>query len=113
MIKAIINALTGNVAQSLADAYAARHNATTEQERIAAEVTIARIEATRNRGRLFDWLVFIVALPLALHVGAVAFVSAFPAIGWTVHALPPPMNDWQGQILLSLFGLSAVVRVVR
>lgn len=34
--------------------------------------------------------------------------SSFSGLGWTVHTLPAPMNQWQGTIILSLFGLSAV-----
>jgi hypothetical protein len=47
------------------------------------------------------------------HVAAVVIASTFPALGWTVHALPAPMNEWQGHIILSLFGLAAVARVFR
>ena len=105
----------GGLLDQLAKAYQARHDAQSERDRIAADIKIARIQSLHGRGRLFDLLVFLAGFPLVVHLGCVALVSAFPHWfpGWTVHALPAPMNEWQGQIILSLFGLSAVARVLR
>lgn len=111
-----LSTLLGNsFVRNLTRALEARHNAQTEQERIAAEVAIARIQSTQKRGSLIDLLAFMAGLPLALHLGCVALVSAFPGTfpNWTVHALPSPMDEWQGEIILALFGLSAVSRIAR
>ena len=115
VIALIARFLGSGLFDRLADAMAARQNAQTEQERIAAEIEIARIRSVQGRGRLFDLLVFLAGLPLVLHLGCVALVSAVPGWfpGWTVHALPAPMDDWQGQIILSLFGLAGLARVLR
>lgn len=115
MLGRVLRILGGDLIGRLAEAFTARQNAETEQERIAAEVEIARIRSLQGRGRLFEVLVFLAGLPLVLHMGCVALVSAVPGWfpGWTVHALPAPMDDWQGQIILSLFGLSALNRVLR
>ena len=92
-----------------------REYAKTDAERAAADV---QIEALRGRLASRDnvglqWAVAIIAVSMALHIAAVALVSAIPAIGWTVHALPYPMNDWQGSIVLSMFGLAAVGRFLK
>jgi hypothetical protein len=98
-------------------------SAATAQARAAAEVRVKEIEADLAHRRAIaevrtatsgQWemrvLVLVAGLPPALHFGAVCLDSALPDLfpGWTVHALPTPMNEWQGAIILSLFGLSAV-----
>lgn len=115
MLTWIVRKLGGDLLGRLAEAMTARQNAQTEQQRIAAEVEIARIQSLQGRGCLFELLVFLAGLPLVLHLGCVALVSAVPQRfpGWVVHKLPAPMDDWQGQIILSLFGLSALSRVLR
>ena len=107
--------LFGSVASKLADAYKARDNAKTDADRMAADV---QIEALRGRLASKDnpglqWAVAIVAVAMALHIAAVVLVSMIPALGWTIHALPHPMNEWQGSIILSMFGLAAVGRFFR
>lgn len=99
--------VAGGAIDRLSDAYRARHDAQTERDRIAAEVEIARIESARGRGVIYDLLCCAAAAPLIFHLACVALVSALPGTfeGWVVHALPAPMNDWQGQIILGLFGL--------
>jgi len=104
-----------SVASRLIAAMIARENAKTDAERAAADV---QIEALRGRLASRDnvglqWAVAIVAVAMACHIAAVVFVSMVPALGWTIHALPYPMNEWQGSIVLSMFGLAAVGRFFR
>jgi len=110
----IWNSLTGLLGK-LADAYAARAQAQDDATRAAADVQIAalqgRLASRDNRG--LQWAVAIVALSMAIHIAAVVVASMIPALGWVVHALPPPMNEWQGSIILSMFGLAAVGRFFR
>lgn len=108
-------ALFGGLAGKLAAAYTARENAKTDAERMAADVQIKALEgrlASKDNVGL-QWAVAIVAIAMALHIAAVVFVSIVPSLGWTIHALPYPMNDWQGSVILSMFGLSAVGRFFR
>jgi hypothetical protein len=91
-------------------AYEARLTAQNDDARIAAEVQIVRLQnrlAQPGNG-LLQMLIGLAALGVCGHLFAVAFVSALPAIGWTVHALPAPMNDWQREIILGLFGLGGL-----
>ena len=109
----------GGIPEQLRRAYEAKLNAANDSDRLLAESRIRALEiAQANRLATSDNLglrlaIAIVALALALHLAAVAVASVFPGLGWTVHALPAPMNEWQGTILLSLFGLSAVTRIFK
>lgn len=107
--------LFGGIAKQLAAAYTARENAKTDADRIAADVQIealrGRLASKDNAG--LQWAVAIVAVAMAVHIAAVVLVSMIPALGWTIHALPYPMNEWQGSIVLSMFGLAAVGKFFR
>ena len=103
----------GGIPEQLRRAYEAKLSAANDADRIAADVEIARLtnRLARSDNRALQWAVALIAFAVGGHLAAVAFVSAFPFWGWTVHALPHPMADWQGQIVLGLFGLSALMRV--
>ena len=111
--------LGGGLGEQLRRAYEAQLAAKTNADKLAAESTIRALEiAQANRLATTDnWgvrlAIGIVAVALCGHVAAVVIASTFPSLGWTVHALPAPMNQWQGTIILSLFGLSAVAKVFR
>lgn len=124
MIGALISWLMGGgigaILSRLTAARAAELAAQTDADRLAAQVQVAAIEAelaahretiALHRQTAGQWemrlLVLATGLPPALHFGAVCLVSLFPGLGWTVLRLPAPMDEWQGRILLSLFGLSA------
>lgn len=121
MIGALLRLLTGSggIGEQLRRAYEAKLNAENDADRLAAESTIRALEIAQvNRLATTDnfgvrLAIGIVAVALCGHVAAVVIASTFPALGWTVHALPPPMDQWQGTIILSLFGLSAVAKVFR
>ncbi len=119
MIALLTRLLGGGLADQLRRAYEAKLAAETDADRLAAETTIRALEiAQANRLATPDNLglrlgIGIAAVALTGHLAAVVIASAFPGLGWTVHALPPPMNEWQGTIILSMFGLSAVARVFR
>jgi hypothetical protein len=109
----------GGIPDQLRRAYEARLAAENDAERMAIDAHIETMKLAQiNRLATPDnpglrLAIGIVALALALHLAAVVTVSTFPGLGLTVHALPPPMNDWQGTILLSLFGLSAITRIFK
>lgn len=124
MIGALISWLVGGgIDKILSRLTAARWNelaAQTDADRLAAQLQVQAIEAelaahrettALRRQTAGQWemrlLVLVTGLPCALHFGAVCLVSMFPGLGWTVLRLPAPMDEWQGRILLSLFGLSA------
>lgn len=120
MIRALVSLLTGGVADRLVEAYRLRLAAQNDQARIAADKHLAEIEAeVQARAIARDvrlamagfWemrlLTFLAGLPAVLHFGAVALDSTFPGMapGWVVAALPGAMAEWQGAIILGLFGV--------
>jgi hypothetical protein len=119
MIRLLTSLFTGGIPDQLRRAYEAKLNAQNDADRLAAESTIRALEIARDNKLATpdNWgvrlAIGIVAVALCGHVAAVVIASTFPALGWTVHALPDPMDDWQGKIILSLFGLAAVARVFR
>jgi len=119
MIRLLTSIFGGGLAEQLRLAYQARLNAQTDSEKLAVEREIARLEgisAERARSSGF-WeirlVAFVAGFAASAHFLLVAFVSAFPMTGWTVHALPAPMNEYQGSIILSLFGIAAIGRVLK
>ena len=99
-----------------------KNNAKTEQDRIAAEVEIKRLEKLLevNKGaneiRMQTagfWemriITFAIAFFFTTHVGAVWLDTMFK-FGWKVNAFPAPMNDWEGLIVLSFFGVQLLAK---
>ena len=111
-MKWLLGLFGGGIADQLRKAYEAKLAAANDADRIAAEVEIARLtnRLARSDNSALQWAIALIAFAMAGHLAAVVFVSAFPFWGWTVHALPAPMNEWQAQIILGLFGLSALGR---
>ncbi len=120
--------LTGGLAQQLQQAWATYEAAQTSEAKAAAQVEVQRIQglmaaqqqaASIRTATSGQWeqrlLVFLAAIGPVLHYLAVCIVSTWPARfpGWTVLALPAPMDQWEGSILLSFFGLSVVGSIVK
>ena len=104
-----------SVASKLASAYLARDNATTDAARAVADVHIKALEtklASRDNPAL-QWAVGIIALAMAVHIALVVVVSCLPGLGWTIHALPAPMNEWQASVVMSFFGIAAIGKIFR
>ncbi|MFN7224430.1 MAG: hypothetical protein ACK4MS_10465 [Paracoccaceae bacterium] len=115
MIRLLMQILGGGLPDQLRRAYEAKVNAQNDEARIAAEVQIARLQnrLAQPGNRLLQASIGLAALGVCGHLFAVAFVSAFPFWGWTVHALPAPMNEWQREIILGLFGLGGLALALR
>lgn len=94
-----------------------------------------RVEAETNRDKIKgdiikthlqtrgDWLrsggfilMLLFAIPLAFWYGSVILYSVFWCADcmypqdWTIAALPPPLNEWAGAIILSIFGVVGLSR---
>jgi len=99
----------------------------TVDRKIAAETDRDRIKGDIMREHLRTrpdfmraggfWLMLLFALPLAFWFAAVLLYSVFWCQGcafpqpWTVAALPPPLDEWAGIIILSIFGVVGVDRL--
>lgn len=101
-----------------------QQDAKTERARIEADLQIKRLEgiiaanqqAVEVRKATADHrevrlMVFVAGFPPSLHFAAVCVDS----LNWfempVVHALPAPMDEWQGAIILSFFGLVGLGRI--
>jgi hypothetical protein len=119
VIRLLASLFGGGIADQLRRAYEAKLTAQNDADRLAAESTIRALEIARdNRLATTDnWgvrlAIGIVAVAMCGHAAAVALVSAFPTLGWTVQAMPPVYAEMQRSIILSMFGLAAVSRVFR
>lgn len=116
ILTVIINALTGNVASKLADAYKARHTAETEQDRIMAEVTIAQLEANQSNRALGGRITAIVqaawALPFIIYTWKLVFFDKVLGMGVT-DPLSPALSDMQNTIVALYFGGAAGIGIIR
>ena len=65
------------------------------------------------------WLMMMFALPLAFWFASVLVYSVFWCAGcafpqaWTIAALPAPLDQWAGGIIVSIFGVLGVSRLRR
>ena len=121
MMGALLRLLTGagGIGDQLRRAYEAKLSAATDADKLAADATIRTLEiAQANRLATPDnpgvkWAIGIVAVAMCGHAAAVAFVSAFPSVGWEVQAMPPVYAEMQKAIILSLFGLVGGLNLAR
>ncbi|WP_298952029.1 hypothetical protein [uncultured Methylobacterium sp.] len=75
----------------------------------------AEIEANKLRadaGSRHSWLMSLIALPYVLHSGAVMLDTTF-RFGWGVPVAPGKFAEYEGQILLSFFVVSAASALIR
>lgn len=86
----------------------------TERERIKSEVTKTYFQ---TQAQILTgpgwWIPILFVIPTAIHYGAIVFYSmlwcqgcAYPQ-SWSIAALPAPMDNWEGIIILSYFALAA------
>lgn len=121
----LVSLVGGPIVSSLLKGYRARLDAANASDRIAADLAIREIEAgieARKRAhelRLATsgfWemrlLTFAIALPFVAHLWAVWLDTQF-RLGWKIPKFPAPMDEWQGAILLSFFGIYTLGKAVQ
>lgn len=107
----VLGWLTGGVldrAMSSVDKYV---ESTTDKERIKADVVRSYYDNRASwMGAGGFWLLLILAVPTAVHYAAVVAYSilwcagcAYP-VDWTIAALPGPMAEWEGWIIIACVG---------
>ena len=119
MIRALLKWLTGGALDRILDTVDRKVAAETDREAIKGEI-IKQHYATRadymQAGGFVLMLIF--ALPLAFWFGAVCLYSVFWCAGcahpqeWVIAALPPPLDEWAGAVIVSIFGVYGVTRFV-
>lgn len=121
----LISLLGGPVLKGLIESYRAKLDAVNSADRIAADLAMAEIEAgieARKRAhelRLATsgfWemrlLTFAIAFPFVAHLWAVWLDTQF-RLGWRIPKFPAPMDEWQGAIMLSFFGIYTLGKTVQ
>ncbi|ARU02959.1 hypothetical protein [Yoonia vestfoldensis] len=120
MIRTLLTWLTGGALDRVMATVEANIAAKTDKEAIKAEI-IKTHYATRPdfmRAGGF-WLMLIFALPLAFWWSAVLIYSVFWCarcaypVSWSIAALPAPLDEWAGVIILAIFGVLGVDRLRR
>lgn len=115
MLGAILKFLGGGVLDRALDTVDRKIAAETDREKIKGDIVR---EHYRNRAAYMRaggfWLMLAFAAPLALWWAAVLAYSvfwcadcAFPQ-EWTIAALPAPLDEWAGLIVLSIFGVIGI-----
>lgn len=85
------------------------------KESVQADLEINRMKmqmaTIHNEWWVTRWIMPAFAYPIAFHFGAVILDSVF-LFEWDVAALPGPMAEWEGQIILSFFIIGTAERMV-
>lgn len=117
---AILNALTGGLADKLFGWLAARDKARYEamndaqrfahDERQAARAAALSIRLATAGHWEMRVLTFLIAFPFVSHLWAVWVDTMWPQ-PWNVEAFPSPFDEWEGAIILSFFGVQIASKV--
>lgn len=117
VIRAIIGWLTGGVLDRVLSTVDKQIEAQTDREALKRDIIVEhyRTRADWMRAGGF-WLMVMFAGPLALWWGAVLLYSVLWCRGcvwpqpWTVAALPAPLDEWAGLIVMAIFGVIGLDR---
>ena len=120
MIKAILNWLTGGVLDRLLATVDRTVAAQRDREAIKRDIILEhyRTRADWMRAGGF-WLMLGFAAPLMVWWAAVLVYSVLWCAGcaypqdWTIAALPAPLDEWAGMIVMAIFGVIGLDRFRR
>lgn len=117
MIRALLSWLTGGVLDRVLSTVDKTIQAQTDRDAMKRDLILEhyrkRADWMRSGG---FWLMLAFAGPLALWWAAVLLYSVLWCRGcvwpqpWTVAALPAPLDEWAGMIVVSIFGVVGVSR---
>lgn len=110
IIKTILGWLTGGTLGRIMDTIDKRMDNETERERVKSDVVkeYLKVQVANAAGRGWWFPLFFIA-PLGFWFTAVTVYSVLWCAGcaypqdWTIAALPPPLNEWAGAIITTLF----------
>lgn len=114
----LLKFLTGGFLGRVFDTIDKRIDAQTDREALKADIIKEHYRTRSDYMRAGGFaLMLLFAVPLAFWHGAVLVYSVFWCANcafpqpWTVAALPSPLNEWAGYIILSIFGVLGVDRI--
>ena len=116
----ILKIFTGGALDRVLSTVDKKISAETDREKIKGDIIQ---ESYKNRGQWMQsggfLLMLIYALPLGFWYSSVIIYSvfwcqecAYPQ-EWTIAALPAPLDEWAGMIIISIFGVVGVSRLRR
>lgn len=118
MIRQILTWLTGGVLDRVLTTVDKRVEAQTDREKLKADIIREHYRTRPDFMRAGGfWLMLIFAAPLAFWWAAVLLYSVFWCTGcayprdWTVAALPAPLDEWAGLIVMAIFGVLGIDRL--
>lgn len=119
-LKKVFALVTGGALSRILDTVDGKVSAETDRDRIKADIIKAHYASRTGYMEAGGfWLMLLFAIPLAFWFGAVCVYSALWCEGcafpqaWTVAALPSPLDEWAGLIILSIFGVAGISRLAR
>ena len=120
MIKLVLNWLTGGVLDRALSTIDRKIAADTDREKLKADIILEHYRSRADWMRAGGfWLMLIFAAPLAVWWGAVLLYSllwcarcAYPQ-AWSIAALPAPLDEWAGLIVMAIFGVIGIDRLRR
>lgn len=120
MIRSFLGWLTGGVLDRVLSTVDRRIDAQTDREKLKADIIREHYKTRADFMRAGGfWLMLIFAGPLAFWWSAVIVYSVLWCAGcawpqdWTIAALPSPLDEWAGLIVVSIFGVIGVDRLRR
>lgn len=110
-LKTILGWMTGGFLDRALGSVDKYIQSTTDKERIKADVVGAYYanRASWMRAGGF-WLLLLFAIPVAFHFASVTIYSVFWCADcawpqpWSIAALPKPMDEWEGWIIIACIG---------
>ncbi len=126
LIGGIINWVLGTGIGHLKDAYIKSQDTKAKQDEIRAQVIGKQLDNALESQRVAStvrlatahhpemrFLTFIIAGATTLHYSLVVLDTVLTGVRLDIPALPPPMDEWEGYIVLSFFGLQAGMSAIR
>lgn len=112
--------LTGGALDRVLDTVDERIKAETDRDAIKAKLLTEHLRSRGDFMRAGGFvLMLLFAVPLAAWFSAVVIYSVLWCAGcaypqeWTIAALPPPLDEWAGVIVVSIFGVIGLDRFRR
>ena len=120
MIRKLVGFLTGGILDRVLSTVDRKIAAETDREALKRDIILEhyRTRADFMRAGGF-WLMLLFAVPLAFWWAAVLVYSVFWCAGcaypqpWSIAALPPPLDEWAGLIVMAIFGVLGIDRLRR
>lgn len=115
MIKTVLSWLTGGALSRVFDTIDKTIESQTDRERLKADVIKEHLNTRSDFMRAGGFvLMLLFAVPLAVWWAGVILYSliwcadcVYPQT-WTIAALPSPLNEWAGLIVVSIFGVIGI-----